>query len=479
MRVFLMYPSGDMYQRGEDRCQSNIKSSTATAMRACNDLGYMAAILRKDNHDVYLKDYQTEGLSFDTLLNDVLSFCPDYIVVSTTNATIFSDMDEVKLLRDRVATPFKVIFKGAIFFDADFELIHKIDKGVVDIFVGGEIDWIIGDLISEQKDLASVPGIFYKDEDGCWHKSDFSCWNVNLDEIPFPARDLMKNELYVRPDTGEPMATIQTARGCPSNCVYCLTPTISGKKVRYRSPQNVFDEIKECYEVYGIKNFFFKADTFTINKEWVLNLCSLIENSDLFGKIHYTVNSRVKPISEEVLIALKKTGCFTIAYGIESGSDYTLNMIKKGATVDDARKAIAMTKKVGIPVYGFFMIGFPWEDKQHIEATRKLIFELDCDFLEVHIALPYYGSEFYEMCKTEGVLSGNELGTDYFHSATTGTKYLSSEELLKIRDNILLKYCCRPSYIWHKVCACRANPKILCNYFKFGMKLIKNVFIKG
>lgn len=476
MNVALIYPCGDQYQRGEDRCQSNIKSSTATSMRACNDLGYMAAILR-DEHNVHLRDYQTEGASFSDFKQDMMTFKPDFIVVSTTNATVFSDMKQICRLKKSTGLTFKTVFKGAIFFDATQDLIDQVDKGIVDIFVGGEIDWVIKDIV-EKSDLSSVPGIIYKDND-VWHKTDFTCWNTDLDSIPFPARDLMKNELYTRPDTGEPMATIQTARGCPSKCIYCLTPVISGKKVRSRSPENVFAEIQECYYKYNIRNFFFKADTFTIDKDWVLTFCDLLYNSELQGKIEYTVNSRVKPISEDVLIALKKTGCFAIAYGIETGSRETLNRIKKGTTIEDARRAIALTKKVGLPIYGFFMIGFPWEDMRHIKATKRFIFELDCDFLELHIALPYYGSEFYNICRDEGVLSGNELGTDYFHSATIGTHHISAEKLVKIRKKILLEYCCRPKYIWHKMKACGFNPHIITNYAKFGIRLVGNTFKKS
>lgn len=476
MNIALIYPCGDQYQRGEDRCQSNIKASTATSMRACNDLGYMAAILRSD-HAVFLRDYQTENIDFETMKSDMIKFQPDFVVVSTTNATVFSDMDQIKKLKESTNLKFRTVFKGAIFFDADQSLIDQVDKNIVDVFVGGEIDWVIKDII-EKSDLSGVPGIIYK-ENGTWHKTDFTCWNVDLDSIPFPARDLMNNSLYTRPDTNEPMATIQTARGCPSKCIYCLTPVISGKKVRSRSPENVFEEISECYHKYHIRNFFFKADTFTIDKEWVLKLCDMISKSDLMGKIEYTVNSRVKPISEEVLQALKNTGCFAIAYGFETGNVETLEKIKKGATLDDARKAMAMTKKIGIPVYGFFMIGFPWEDMSHIKDTKKLIFELNPDFLELHIALPYYGSEFYNICKDEGVLSGAELGTDYFHAATTGTKYVSIDDLLKIRKKILLQYCCRPSYILHKMIACKFSPKIIANYAKFGFRLIGNMFKKN
>ena len=476
MNIALIYPCGDQYQRGEDRCQSNIKSSTATSMRACNDLGYMAAILR-DKHNIFLRDYQTECVGPDTMRSDMLIFKPDVIVVSTTNATVFSDTEQIKSLKEGSGLQFRTIFKGAIFFDAEDSLIEQVDKGVVDVFVGGEIDWVIKDIV-EKDDLSSVPGIIYK-KDGKWIKTDFTCWNQNLDDIPFPARDLMKNELYTRPDTNEPMATIQTARGCPSKCIYCLTPVISGRKVRSRSPENVFAEILECYNKYHIRNFFFKADTFTIDREWVLKLCRMITESELNGKIAYTVNSRVKPISYEVMKALKDTGCFAIAFGFETGNVETLDRIKKGATLDDARNAMKLAKQVGLPVYGFFMIGFPWENMQHIKDTERFINELKPDFLEVHIALPYYGSAFYDMCRDEGVLSGNEIGTDYFHSATKGTKYISSEELLNIRKKIIFKYCCNPGYIWHKMTACHFSPKIILNYAKFGFRLIGNMFKKN
>ena len=283
MKIFLIYPPGEIFQRGEDRCQSNIKSSTSTSMRACNDLGYMASILR-GKHEIFLKDYQTEEIVYDEFKNDVIREKPDYIVMSTTNGTIFEDISVINRVKVDSNINFKVILKGAIFYDASFDLLSQLDLTNIDILVGGEIDWVISDIIDQKKPLSEIPTIFYK-ENKTWKKTSFACWNDNLDDIPFPARDLMKNELYVRPDTGEAMATIQTSRGCPSNCIYCLSPTISGKKVRFRSPQNVFEELLECYEKYNIRNFFFKADTFTINKQWVLELCDLIKSSILNGKI--------------------------------------------------------------------------------------------------------------------------------------------------------------------------------------------------
>lgn len=474
MNILVFYPPGELFQRGEDRCQSNIKASTSTSMRACNDLGYIASILR-NKHNIKLRDYQTENCKYEDLVNDINSFHPNYLILSTTNATIFTDIDIVNNIYKDTSFNGKVVLKGAIFFDASFDLLKQLDLTNIDFLVGGEIDFIIEDIVNQKKPLKEINGIFYK-ENNQWYKNNFCCWNEDLDSIPFPARDLMKNELYTRPDTGEPMATIQTSRGCPSSCIYCLSPKISGKKIRYRSPQNVLDELLECYEKYNIKNFFFKADTFTFNKEWVLELCDLIKHSKLYGNIHYTANSRVKPLSEEVLIAMKETGCFTIAFGFETGDEETLKKIKKGVSLEDNYNAVKLAKKVGIPIYGFFMIGFPWENKKHIENTKNLIFNLDCDFVELHIALPYYGSEFYDLCKQENVLDKNVIGVDYFHSSTKGTKYLSTNDLLKFRKKVLLKYHCRPKYIFKKLKDCKCNPKIVCNYFKFGIRLIINLF---
>ena len=317
-------------------------------------------------------------------------------------------------------------------------------------------------------------GIFYK-EKGKWIKTRFHCWNDDLDALPFPARDLMKNELYVRPDTGEPMATVQTGKGCPSRCTYCLTPEISGKRVRKRSVENVFAEISECYYVYGIRNFFFKADTFTIDKEWVRSLCEKILQSELNGKIAFAANSRVNPLSKETLLLMKKAGCFMIAFGFETGSRRTMERIQKGATLEQNRQAMKWAREAELPVYGFFMIGFPWETKKDINRTWRFILDTDPDFIEVSIALPYYGTELYRECRKMGTLNQDIFGNDYFHASTSGTATLSMDELTTYRTRMLLSYYLRPVYILRKLFEAMHNPTALKNYIFYGGRLIKHI----
>ncbi len=253
--VLLFYPPGALFQRGEDRCQQNIDDGSAQAMRACNDLGYAAAVLLNSGYEVRLQDYQTQGDTFDALWKDMDEFAPDMIMMSITNTTIFDDLKVINELKSKY-NPI-VVLKGALFFDPEQVMLDMLDLSNVDYLIGGEIDFCIGKMVPTK----------------------FHVWDEDLDSQPFPARQLMNNSLYIWPDTKEPMATIQTARGCSSQCVFCLTPEISGKRVRFRSPQNVLDEMIECYEKYDIKNFFFKADTFTINPEWVKEMCELIIGS--------------------------------------------------------------------------------------------------------------------------------------------------------------------------------------------------------
>ena len=477
-RIMLLYPPGKAYQRSEDRAQCNLDDSVVATIHACNDIGYAAAILRQHNYEVFLRDYQTEKTSFEEVESDIKRFKPDIIVVSTTNATILTDIEFIARIKEFYFCEF--IVKGAIFFNTPINLLETLDLSNINYFIGGEIDTVIGDLVDSiinNKLLENIPGIIYK-QNGVFKKTDFEKWCDNLDEIPFPARDLMKNELYPRPDTGEPMATIQVSRGCPAGCTYCLTPIISGKKVRKRSIDNIFAEIEECYYKYGIKNFFFKADTFTIDSEWASDLCDKIVESDLYGKIEFTVNSRVKPLEYELLEKLKKAGCFMLAIGFESGCDETLSKIKKGTTREDNLRAATLIKKAKLPLFGFFMIGFPWETRQDIIETLQFAFKINPDFIEIHIAMPYYGTELYEQCEQYGTINSSAWGYDYFSPNTMGAQDISIKEIQRIKDRYTLKFYLRPGYIVKKVIGCFRRPIIFQNYVKHGFKLLRNFLIR-
>ena len=138
-------------------------------------------------------------------------------------------------------------------------------------------------------------------------------------------------------------------------------------------------------------------------------------------------------------------------------------------------RAGILVKKAGLKVYGFFLIGLPWENKEHLTDTEKHMFQIDSDFIELHIAVPYYGTELYDMVKKEGLLNVPVVGQNYFEEASTGTKYLSPKELISFRRRVLFKYHARPSYIFGKIKDSFLDRRKFMNYTKHAYKLYKNL----
>ena len=476
--VMLLYPPGKAYQRSEDRAQCNIEDSAVASIHACNDMGYAAAVLLEKGYSVFLKDYQTERASKEQVKADIEAFSPDLIFISITNATIYEDLDFIKWITSFHKCLF--VIKGAIFFDPKKSLLETLDLSNIACLIGGEIEFIMAPvtdcLLKGMGTLDTVPGIIYNNGNE-FVSTKFDCWSKNLDELPFPARQLMNNALYVRPDTGEPMATISVGKGCPSQCIYCLTPIISGKAIRLRSVENVFAEIEECYYKYNIRNFFFKADTFTIDNEWASRLCDKIINSPLSGKIEFTANSRTKPLSLELLKKMKAAGCFTVAVGFESGSENTMRLVKKGADIEDSLRAAELIKEAGIPLLGFFMMGFPWETKEDFKQTEKLIHKINPDFIEIHIAMPYYGTELYRYCADYNTLSDLAWGNDYYAPNTIGTSTVPLDEIIRIKKRMQLRFYLRPTYILRAFKKCLGSFTVFKNYAEHAIKLLqKNLF---
>lgn len=473
MKALLFNPPGGLFQRGEDRCQADIEGSATVTLRPPNDLGYMAALLREIGVEPLLRDYPARGEDYDQLIRDCRDFLPNLAILSSTVGTVKDDMRAFQDIK-RILPSTITIAKGAPFQVYTPETFNHSDYKAMDFALREEVEASIVSLISairEKRTAGKILGVLAREEGG------FACpgptpWIEDLDSIPFPARDLMDNHLYTLPN-GNSLATIQISRGCPGRCIYCLTPRISGNKLRQRSPDNVIAELKECVEKYKIHDFFFRADTFTLNKKFVIRLCRAILANHL--PIHWVANSRSDTLDEEMLQWMKKAGCRLIALGIESGSENTLRKSKKGISREDSIKAVRLIKKSGIKVYGFFMIGFPWETKEDIEQTMDFAAGLKCDFSEVHITSPYPGTELYKIAGEMNLMSGEELGYNYFSNPPIGTRYLSREQLLYLRKKFLRRLYLNPGYIVRTIIKADNWMERLA-YAKRGLKVFQQVF---
>lgn len=468
-RAFLCNPPTGLYVR-EDRCQSSVDDFAIDFSRPPMDLLMAAAYLEQGGVKVMVRDYPIEGGIWDDFYKDLNDFMPDLLLISTTTPTLKEDIHACVIAK-QIHPEIITCAKGAHFSTEDI--------GVLSTFTCLDILFNSEDLSSIDRIAAGIPlrdicGITFRDNG--FPKRNPRCEVIkNLDDMPMPALHLLNNNLYIRPDTGRPTAHIETSRGCPAKCIYCLVQIVSGKSIRTKSPSRVVDEIDRCIHKFDIHDFHFKSDTFTWNKPWVLELCKEIKRRNL--KIEWFCNSRVDTIDEERIAPMKETGCFAIGFGIESGNQEILDRIGKGITLDQSRKAINLCKKYGIQSYAYFIIGFPWDTHKTVQQTIDFAMELDSDFMDIFIVYPFPGTTLEKIVQDNQLFVEKPKGRAYSQSIVR-TYTLSPEELQKYRRITLTRFYTRPRYIIRKLYKAR-NPIIIGNYIKRGVQLLSTLFKEG
>lgn len=461
-RAFLINPPSGLYIR-EDRCQVPVKGLTATAPRPPIDLAYLAGVLEREGVECRIRDYPVEGKGWNALREDLKTFAPDLLIVNVTTPTFELDMKACQIAK-KLNSSIITAAKGGHITVFDVKALQE--HPYLDIALRGEAEKTVEE-IAQGKPLPEVKGVTYRVKGQIKRNPDREFID-DLDSLPFPARHLLNNSLYIRPDTGEPQTTIQTNRGCPGECVFCLAGRLSGKRLRFRSPKNIADEIEECVSKFGIRNFFFRADTFTWNKDWVIAVCKEIINRDL--NIKWVCNSRVDTLDEERLKWMKGAGCWLISLGIESGSQRILNLMKKKIRKEEAKRAVELCKRFNIKTYAFYLFGLPWEMEEDVKETIRFAIELDSDYSEFHLAVPFPGTELYNIVLKEGLLEGDFQGYD--HSLPVArTFFLSREDLVKWRRKAIYKFYFRPQYIARTLIH-SPSPVSLLSYLRFAFERI-------
>ena len=278
----------------------------------------------------------------------------------------------------------------------------------------------------------------------------------SLDSIPFPARDLYKLDLYrsaptkkVSDDDATPLLT---SRGCPYSCKHCPSDIIWNRNVRYRSADNVAQEIEECVLKYNLKEFNFFDDTFTINKKRVIEICNKIKERNL--NISWICFSRTNTIDDELVKNMKSSGCKKISFGLESGDQKILELIGKKTTIDMGRSAVQTVRKYGIPVHASFMIGNIGETKMSIKKTIDFATSLDIDNATFFITTPFPGTELYQIAKQLGNIT-DDTPWERFAPLTTCSPILvqnnlTIEELIYWQKKAFRQFYLHPRYIIKK-----------------------------
>ena len=299
----------------------------------------------------------------------------------------------------------KIVFGGphlTIFPEQTLQETSEVDIGVVS--EGEKTFFEIVEAIENNAQLSTVKGIAYRTSEGIKRTAQRELTG-NIDELPKPARDLLPMKLYKPAPTYYkrlPSYIMLTSRGCPFNCAYCSK--IFGTKYRFHSIDRILSEMEELICDYGAKEIIFRDDTFTINKSHVRELCSKIIDRGLHKKIKWTCMTRVNLVDYELLALMHKAGCWSIHYGVESGSQRLLNIIQKGITIEQIKQAFKWTRKAGIETKAFFMLGLPTETIEESLRTIQFTKELDPDWIQVTITVPYPGTKLYEITKNDKTL---------------------------------------------------------------------------
>jgi radical SAM superfamily enzyme YgiQ (UPF0313 family) len=434
-----MNPPSGLYRR-DDRCQSKVEDQTVRVVFPPVELGILASLARERGAQVLLRDYPTVRATRQRYLRDLHEFQPDLIFLSSTVHTIADDMEAVALARE-VDPTVRTVTKGESIAYLAENILR--DYPQLDYIVDGEPELTFLEILDDQPP-ETIAGLIWRDSDSVRRNASRPLIEP-LDRLPLPAYDLFDLDLYRSPENHRRIAAIYAQRGCPAKCVFCPAGSMFEFRVRERSVEHVMRELRLCVHQFGIKDFLFHGDTFTLHKRWLLDLCKAIVEEDL--DIHWGCNSRVDTIDDERAQWLKRAGCWVVAFGFEHGSQEMLDKMKKGARVEKAYDAVRICRRHGLKVHGFFVIGLPWETRQTLEQCYEFARSLDTDFFDFNIAYPLPGTEFFEIAKRDHLFEIENPAEGGYAQAAVRTYSLSSAELTEWRRRALMKMYARPRYV--------------------------------
>jgi radical SAM superfamily enzyme YgiQ (UPF0313 family) len=389
-------------------------------------LAQMAAILQ-DQYTVKVVDCIGSKINwkqFTALLNQ---YQPRYYLTQVTAPTLENDMYGTFLAKNRGATtmaygthvtPIPIeTMKG--FSTLDYVLYGEPDLTIRDLLdhLEGKLDQRSPEIqrifdkqngyspaiVDGRVDLHGVRGIVWRDDKRIV-KNAARPFIADLDDLPIPAHELLPLQSYKMPMIKGPFTFIVTERGCPAGCTFCIKHVSYQNTVRLRSAEKIVEELWVLNKL-DIHNIHMYADLFTVSREQVMTLCQLILDQGL--KVHWTCNSRVDYIDEEMLEMMAKAGCWFISWGIESGNPEILKHAHKGITLDRVRHSLALSHKAGIKNWGYFIIGLPGETEETIRHTIDFAKQLPLDIALFHIAAPHPGTPlFFEVVENGWIRKG-------------------------------------------------------------------------
>ena len=273
--------------------------------------------------------------------------------------------------------------------------------GVFDVVVIGEGEAAMAEIAECHEKcigFSGVKGVAFNGNDGMVTQTSSRMQIEDLDSLPFPAREFFDNEAYKQhylKRFGYSISPLMTSRGCPFSCDFCSRP-VFGQSFRSRSAGNVVDEVEEIAGL-GYDRIWFADDCFTLNPKRLLGVCDELVKRRL--NMSWECLSRVDTMDHEVAVKMRRAGCLRVFFGIESGTDKVLDLMRKQITVEQARKAVYNSKAAGLQVGAFFILGYPGENDETVLDTVRFASGLPLDYLSFTLPYPIPGTSLFERTK--------------------------------------------------------------------------------
>lgn len=355
-------------------------------------MGYIASFLRKANLTVRLIDCTFRDRK--SVLKEIMEVRPRIVGIYSMYSM---EQDSIELARSIRKVTDLLIAGGPLPTAKPSSFLDDFDLVVVGEAENTMLE--IAKTFFENKDPKTVPGIIFKEGSNTYHTGRRNTIE-NLDSIPFPARELFDNDSYkqyYQNNFGYTMTSMISSRGCPFRCDFCSRPIFT-EGFRSRSHENIVDEMQSIMDM-GYDLIWFADDCFTISKERVVKICDEIIRRKL--NVNWQCLSRVDAMDPEMATRMKEAGCQRVYFGIESGDQRTLHLMKKDIDLQTARNAVYNANKAGIETGAFLIIGYPGESEEMILNTIHFGTTLPLDYLSFTLPYPIPGTGLYEKVKDD------------------------------------------------------------------------------
>ena len=408
-------------------------------------IAYMAGVLQENNIDVEILDASAEDMDFKDVEKELLKRKPDLVALTALTPTIGRALETAQVVKETL--PDSIVVMGG--YHPTFNFIETLEDENVDIVIRGEGEYIMLNLVQaleNQSSLHDVKGIVFEDKNSKEIVVNPEAPLIqDLDELPFPALNLLPMKKYRLLDMDTHMTTMITTRGCPMQCSFCSSAAMHGKKIRERSVENIVDEIEYLKTNYDIDTIAFMDDTFTLKKRKVMAICDEILKRNI--EIMWGCTSRVDTLDEKLLKKMKEAGCITIFIGVESADQQQLDNMCKNTTIAKIENAFKIAHKLKIRTIASVALGMPGDTKEIMNKTVKFVHKLKPNYAIYSLATPYPGTRFYKEAFEKNLIKIKDWSKYTLITPILETIDCSLNDMRKIQAKTFMKFYLRPHYI--------------------------------